>query len=39
MHKGVLDERPDGKMPLGKSRSRCKDNIVDLKEGRWGAWI
>jgi hypothetical protein len=26
MHKGVLDERPDGKIPLGKPRSRFKDN-------------
>jgi hypothetical protein len=38
VHKGLLDERPDGKRPLGKPRSRFKDNIMDLKEGRWGAW-
>jgi len=38
VHKGVLDVRPGGKIPLGKPRSSFKDNIMYLKEGRWGAW-
>jgi hypothetical protein len=30
VHKDVLDERYDEKRPLAKSRSRFKDNIMDL---------
>jgi len=38
----VLVGKPEGKMPLGRPRSRCKVNIkMDLQEvGCWGmGWI
>jgi hypothetical protein len=38
----VLIRTPEGKRPLGSSRSRCEDNIrMDLREIEWEgvAWI
>jgi hypothetical protein len=33
----VLVGKPEGKRPLGRSRSRCEDNIkTDLQEVGWG---
>jgi hypothetical protein len=35
----VLLERPDGKSPLGRPKSRCEDWIImDLGEIAWGVW-
>jgi hypothetical protein len=38
----TLDENPEGKRPLGRSRHRFDDNIImDLREVIWGGvdWI
>jgi hypothetical protein len=37
----ILVGRPEGRLPLGKPRSRWEDNIkVDLQEMGWGVgWI
>jgi len=35
----VLMWKPNGKRPLGRSRSRCEDNIkMDLQDIGWGGW-
>jgi hypothetical protein len=35
----LLEERPEGKRPLGRPRGRWKDNIkMDLQEVEWWAW-
>jgi hypothetical protein len=36
----VLVGKPEGKSPLGRTRSRWEDNIkMDLQEVGWGTWI
>jgi hypothetical protein len=38
----VLMGKPEGKIPLGRPRRRCEDNIkIDVKEVGWGGmdWI
>ena len=31
--------KPNGKRPLGRSRSRCEDNIkLELQDNGWGVW-
>jgi hypothetical protein len=35
----ILLEKPEGKTPLRRHRSRCEDNIkMDLKEMECGVW-
>jgi len=35
----VLNSKPSGKRPLGRSRSRWEDNIkMDLQDNGWGGW-
>jgi hypothetical protein len=35
----VLMEKPEGRRPLGRHRSRCECNIkMDLQEVGWGTW-
>ena len=35
----VLVEKPEGKRPLGRTRSRWEDNIkMDPQDVGWGAW-
>jgi hypothetical protein len=34
-----LTEKPEGKLPLGRTRCRWEDNNkTDLQEVGWGAW-
>jgi len=36
----LLVGRPEGKRPLGASRSRWEDNIkMNVQEVRWEAWV
>jgi hypothetical protein len=37
----ILVGKPEGKRPVGRPRRRWKDNIIDLREMRWGGmdWI